>query len=142
MRIKYWPLYLILSLSQSLVTAWGLFSLTANQKVLMEWISDIYQDVYSENQFSDRVLLIFSVLNSITGIGSVLGIFFVAPWSDKYGRKFVLAISTISNIAYSVLFFISKPLNSIVPMIIGRVIIGIPFALQSNILVYRVELNN
>lgn len=142
MSLTYWPVYLILSLSQIFVTGWGIYSLTANQKVIMQWISEVYQDSYHQNQFSDRVTLIFSILNSINGIGSILGAILVMPLSDKYGRKVVLLISTLCNIVYTLLFFIAKPTNSIISLIIGRLIIGIPLALQSNVLVYLNEITS
>lgn len=142
MELRYWPLYFIISISQIFVTGWGIYSLTANQKIIMEWISQVYHEEIINNQFSDKVILIFSILNSINGVGSIIGAIFILPLSDKYGRKIVLAICTFCNLLFTVLFVISKPINSVIPMMIGRVILGIPFALQANILVYLNEITN
>lgn len=70
LNLNYWTLYFILSFSQTFVTGWSMYSLTANQKIIMEWISDIYQDTYENDEFSDRVLMIFSILQSINGVGT------------------------------------------------------------------------
>lgn len=92
--------------------------------------------------FSDQVLFIFSVLTAIGGLGCIFAAIFILPLSDKYGRKLVLSINTWCNIIYTILFVISKPLNSVIPLIIGRIIIGIPLALQANVLVYLNEITS
>lgn len=142
MDLKYWHLYFIVSFSQNFVTGWGTYSLTANQKVIMEWISQVYNERIINDQFSDKVILIFSILNSINGIGSVLGSIFILPLADTHGRKLLLAICTFCNILYTVLFAISKPVNSVIPMMIGRLFIGVNLTLQANVIVYLNEITN
>lgn len=138
MRLKFWPLYFILNFSQIFVSGWSLYSLTITQKVIMMFISDIYQDDYSQG-FSTRVTIIFSILNAICGLGSVLAAIFILPLADRYGRKSVMLISTVCTIMYTVCYTISKPLNSIVPLMVGRVILGVPLCCNANLLTYLNE---
>lgn len=85
---------------------------------------------------SDKILLIFSVLQSISFATSILSSMYIFPLAEKYGRKFLFLVMTLMNISHSLLLCLSKPFNSLALMIMSRLVYGICWGLSSNIVIY------
>lgn len=90
---------------------------------------------------SDQILLIFSILVAFPFLAAIPASIFLLPLAEKFGRKSLFLVMILIHILHNLLFVIAKPLNSYIPLIFSRLILGLGWGISANVIIYLGEIS-
>ncbi|XP_013774358.2 glucose transporter type 1-like [Limulus polyphemus] len=105
--------------------------INAPQKIIEEFISEMYRERTGEYITEDFKRFLWSVTVSIFAIGGMIGGISGGTVANQFGRKGGLVVNNIMGILGGVLMGLSKTSNSIEMLIFGRLFIGINCGLNT-----------
>ncbi|XP_073969394.1 solute carrier family 2, facilitated glucose transporter member 1-like isoform X2 [Rhodnius prolixus] len=110
-------------------------------KIIKQWCNESVISRYGIALSEQHLDNLWSAIVSIFLIGGMIGSLVGACVADKVGRRGAMVVGGITALLAAVLFIISKPLNSVEVMLLGRLLAGLSGGLVTAVMpMYLTEL--
>ncbi|XP_014294508.1 solute carrier family 2, facilitated glucose transporter member 5 isoform X2 [Halyomorpha halys] len=130
MKSVGWTWLLILAglastIGSSIPIGFSIGVLNAPSGLIQKWINGSVIERYDMVLNSNQMDILWSSIVSIFLVGGMVGSLSGAWFADNFGRKGTLVIGGVTMFSTSVMFVLTKPLNSLELFFLGRLVAGL-----------------
>lgn len=142
-----WTLFLILAaatcgIGSAIPAGMNIAVINNSATILKNFCNESIKKEYNIDLSDRQLTFVWSCVVSVFLAGGVTGSIITSWIADKYGRKGALAIGNVFGIIGGIFFFIVPTFDSVILLMIGRLIVGLSSGITTSILpMYMTEVS-